>query len=424
MISRRLAQATAFAISDQAATSVASFIANAILIHYASKTSYGIYVVAMSTLVLIASTVDVLFSLQMTYLTPHHPAQDQKAFCAALRSAQTYTSVALAIVICCVSLVAGACQLISPAMMRMGVIIAAGSLFISWQEYYRSLLFLFDSAGAAFFLGMVQIVVWMSVAAAAIWHLTPLPMNESVLSGYCIGAAVAAAVGYVIAPLPPRPSWSQVRAAAAEAWEQGSWSLLGSIISWLQTQSFAWLLAVLASAAAAAEASFAKLFFAPLGLMLSAVNRVARPTLGKVYAKSGERAAVGQGRQLLMAMIALVAVYCPTILVLKDWVIAKAAVTGYANASALIVAWGVVTAVQVTRWNSTLLLGVLRRNRQMTTVQMVSAAAALVASFAAIPRLGPMGAILSVGIGEAFLSLLMWRQIDLATSIARNSASS
>lgn len=411
---RKLASATVCAITDQGTTSAASFVANAVLIRFASKDSYGVYVVAFSTLLLIASTVDVLFSLQMTYLAPHHPEAEQPRFCAALRTAQTYTSTALGVVICLASWIGNVVGLLTPIHMVMGMVVGVGSLLISWQEYYKSIFYLFDMAGYALLLGAVQIGVWLGVTAGGVVLRTKLPLSATVLAGYCIGAGVAAGIGLFVAPLPKAPPFVEVRRAAAEAWEQGSWSLFGSVISWVQNQSFAWLLAILATAAAAAEANFAKLFFAPLGLMLQAVNRVARPGLGKVFARSGEQAAVRQGRKLLMAMVALVAAYCPIILVGKTWLIARAGASAYRDAGVLIIAWGVVTAFQVTRWNSTLLLGVLRRNRQMTTVQGISAACALAASIASIPLFGAMGAILSVGFAEALLTCLMWREVNRA----------
>lgn len=410
---RSLAQAAGFAVVDQGVTSAANFVANALLIHYAAKESYGVYVVAFSTLLLIGSTVDVVFSLQMTYLAPHHPESTRKAFCAGLRTAQTCVSLALGFVVCAASGAGAALGLLSPDVARFGAIIGIGSLCISYLEFYRSLLYLFDAASRVLLLTGLQILVW--AAAILLNHVAHLlPLNEAVLAGYCIGAGAGALLGRTLVRLPKPESWGAVRGAASEAWEQGIWSLLGSVISWVQNQSYAWLLAVLASAAVTAEASFAKLFFAPLGLMLVAVGRVARPGLGKVYAEAGDRVAVRQGRRLLIGMILLVALYCPAIWLSKDWIIAKTGSGHYSNAAALTIAWGIVTAFQVTRWNSTLLLGVLRRNREMSTVQAIAAAIAVAASVACIPTLHAMGAILSVGLGELILTLLMWREVNRA----------
>ncbi len=412
-----LRRAAVFALADQGLTSAANFAASAVLIRLATKSDYGRYVVAYATLLLVGSTVDVLFSLQMTYLAPHEPEEARRTFCSALRTAQTLTSAALGAVVCLACAVGYLSGFVDGGNASFGVMIGVGSLLLSWQEYYRSVFYLFGQAGHALLLTVVQLVTWAIAVALAIGAgLTH--MNLAVFAGLCVGTAVSTLVGYWIFPLPSAGGFSAVRAAAAKAWVQGSWSLLGSIVSWVQGQSYVWLLAILASPAVTAEANFAKLFFSPLSLMLVAVNRVARPVLGTVYAQEGRNAAVRQGRHLLALVAGLTAVYVPAILLSENAIIRGTKTTAYANATVLIAAWGAVTAFQVTRWNSTLLLGVLHRNREMTSVQLVSVVIGVGASIALIPTFAAMGAIASVGIGELVLTILMWREVN-RSAIAR-----
>ena len=165
-----------------------------------------------------------------------------------------------------------------------------------------------------------------------------------------------------------------------------------------------------------AETNFARLFFSPLGLLLMALSRVARPSLSTVFARDGKRDAVALGRRLLIGVVVLTAAYTASVLWTDRWVIDHFASKAYGNAEIMIVVWGLVTAVQVTRWNSALLLGVFWRQRQMTSVEVYAAAAGFAASLALIMRFGAIGAVLGIGVGELVLTALMWREVNRAVA--------
>jgi O-antigen/teichoic acid export membrane protein len=402
------------AVADQGIISVANFVANATLIFYVTKDNYGIYVVALSTLLLICSTVDALFSMQMTFLAPHYPEHTRKAFCSNLRSAQACVSIAVGAVICVLSIAGGAIGSLSPTVSRFGLIIGVGSAMISGQEYYRALLYLYGRAHCVLLLTIVQLAVWVMVTLSASRY--GYSLSEAMLAGYCFGGGTAAVLGRLLHPLPASRSWGAVLTSTKEAWDQGSWSMVGSVIATAQAQSHAWLLGLLAGASAVAEANFAKLFFSPLALMLVAVTRVARPALGKLYASCGERAAVRKGRNLLVSVIVLVTLYCPVVFLTEEWIISKSGAEAYNDVGALIAAWGLLTCLQITRWNSTLLLGVLRRNRQMTMLQSITAVLAIGISLMLIPKFGAIGALAGIGCGELVLTGLMWREVNRTQS--------
>jgi O-antigen/teichoic acid export membrane protein len=418
MIGRNLMRAGIIVIVDQVVMSGANFAAGVFLIHYAAKEDYGVYGVAYSALLLFSSTVDVLFSLQMTFRAPHHPEATRKSFCAALRTAQMIVSFALSAAICVASLASCLLGLVSASNTRMALVVGVGSFLMSRQEYYRSLLYLYNAAHLALVMTLVLVLTWIFVVLVG-WKTGIEALNIVVLAALCIGAGIAALVGRFLFPLPRVGGSHAVRAATAEVWTQGSWSLVGSIVSWVQNQSYTWLLAVLIGAVATADVNFAKLFFSPLGLVLMAVNRLGGPGLSTVYAMAGERETVTQGHRLLFAMIVLVVIYYLVILGTHSWIIAATGAKAYQGVGDLILAWGIVTAIQVARGNSTLLLGVLRRNRQMTSMQIVTMLISTVGGLTLIPRFGAMGAMVSIGLGELILTGLMWREVNRAAGAHR-----
>ncbi len=415
ILNKNLARAAVIAVSDQAVQSAANFAASVFLIHYATKAGFGIYGVAYATLLLINSCVTAVFAVQMTYVVPHRPDAARKSFCADLLLAQSFVSIGVTALVVALTVAAWAFGLISAEEAELGCIVEIGTAFLNRQEYYRSLAYLFEVPLQSLGFSGIQVVVWAAVVLGG-WWAGAQGLERFVLAGWCLGAAAANLAGRVMFPLPPSGGLRAARAATVEVLGQGIWSALGVLMTWIQNQSYAWILILLVGAESIAETNFARLFFSPLGLLLMALSRVARPSLSTVFARDGKRDAVALGRRLLIGVVVLTAAYTASVLWTDRWVIDHFASKAYGNAEIMIVVWGLVTAVQVTRWNSALLLGVFWRQRQMTSVEVYAAAAGFAASLALIMRFGAIGAVLGIGVGELVLTALMWREVNRAVA--------
>lgn len=414
-LDKRLARAAVIAVSDQAMQSAANFAASAFLIHYATKAGFGIYGAAYAALLLINSCVTAVFAVQMTYVVPHKPEAARRPFCGALLLAQSVVSVAVAVLAVGFALIGWALGFLSAEDAELGCIVGIGAGLLNRQEYYRSLAYLFDVPLQALGFSVIQAVAWGAVVLGG-WAAGIHGLERLVLAGWCLGAGAANLVGRAVLPLPPAGGLRAARIATAEVLGQGIWSSLGVLMTWIQNQSYAWLLIFMIGAESIAEANFAKLFFSPLALLLTALNRVARPSLSHVFAREGKHRAVAHGRRLLIGVVALTAAYVALVLRTDRWVVDHFASRAYGNAEILILVWGLVTAIQVTRWNSGLLMGVFWRQRQMTAAEAYSALAGFVASLALIAQFGAVGAILGIGVGEMVLTALMWREVNRAVA--------
>lgn len=414
-VDKTLARAAVIAVSDQVLQSAANFAASVFLIRFVSKADFGIYGVAYTTILLLNSGVTAIFATQMTYVVPHRAVVARKPFCSSLLLAQALMSAALAVIVVAGSLGCWISGALDAREAELGCVVGIGTAFLNRQEYYRSLAYLFDRPRLAMIYSSVQVAVWATLVAGG-WSLGFKNLEFIVLAGWCLGAVASNLVARTLFPLPPSGGWRAARDATAEVWGQGMWAALGVLMTWIQNQSYAWLLVLLAGPESTAEANFAKLFFSPLALVLMALNRVARPGLATIFAREGKRRTVLQGRRLLIGVITLVLVYIILALSSERWVIANFASKAYADAGGMLVIWGIVTAIQVTRWNSTLLLGVFRRHRQMTSVEAFAAAAGFGASWALVVAYAAPGAVAGIGVGEVVLTALMWREVSRAVA--------
>lgn len=420
ILDKNLARAAVIAVGDQAVQSAANFAASVFLIHYATKAGFGVYGVAYATLLLVNSCVTAVFAVQMTYVVPHRPQAARKSFCADLLLAQSLVSAGVTALVVASAVAAWAFGLLSAGEAELGCIVGIGTGFLNRQEYYRSLAYLFDVPLQSLAFSAIQVIVWAAVVLGG-WWAGAEGLERFVLAGWCLGAAVANLAGRAMFPLPPSGGLRAARAATVEVLGQGVWSALGVLMTWIQNQSYAWVLILLVGAESIAETNFARLFFSPLGLLLVALSRVARPSLSAVFARDGKLAAVSQGRRLLIGVVALTALYTLSVLWADRWVIDHFASKAYEDAGMLILIWGLVTAIQVTRWNSALLLGVFWRQRQMTSVEVYAAAAGFAASLVLIARFGAIGAVLGIGVGELVLTALMWREVNRAVAAGDSS---
>ncbi len=408
-------KATMLAMVDQALVSASNLAASAFLIHYASRSEYGLYGIGYAGLALLTGLPVGAIISQMTVLAPHESDATRLAFCSALQLALFVACGFFGILIVVAGLIIWRFNIVPPEEARIIIVVGAGAIGFIGLEFQKALLYLNGRPQTVLMLSASQTIVWAVTVALALWSETT-DLSAWVLAGCCGGAGFAIFVRRTIFPMPSSGGLRSAWIAASRAWTQGSWSLLGTIVTWVQNQGYAWVLPLLIGVASVGEMNFAKLFFAPIPLLLAAVGRVATPRLAMVFATESKRSAVIHGRRLLLLVVVVLVAYFAAVLVTKDWIIAHYAKRGYENAGILIIAWGVVAAIQVSRWNSTVLLVVFRRNRQMTGWSALSAVVATVLSVALAPSQGVIGALIGMAAGEAILTGLLWRTVSKVAS--------
>jgi len=187
-------------------------------------------------------------------------------------------------------------------------------------------------------------------------------------------------------------------------------------VTWLQDQSYIYLLALASSTASVAEANAAKLFLSPIALINVSFGRTLMPRWARMRSEKNIEGIVATARKAAYAMSAIIVFYVLIILLCKDLIITNFMTKEYQGIGVLIFLWGVWFLIQTNRANSSWCLQVFSKFRQIMTTNMISAVTVVSISFILIAHLGAEGSILSLIIGETVFAILLRKVLSDATS--------
>jgi O-antigen/teichoic acid export membrane protein len=197
--------------------------------------------------------------------------------------------------------------------------------------------------------------------------------------------------------------------ALAEAWQYGRWSLGGVSITWIQSQSYAYFLAVLSGTSSVAEANAARLLFAPASIIATSMMNVFMPRMVRLKTAGNLSAAVKLGRKALLFLLAVTAFYAGAVLICSDWLITTVFTKQYSTINVYIVTWMIVILLQAVRANSSALLQIVREFKAIMLANAASALVVIATTSYLINTYGAVGSIAALAIGEAVLAALLWR---------------
>jgi O-antigen/teichoic acid export membrane protein len=346
-----------------------------------------------------------LILAQMIVIGPSRGG-DMPSYARSMLSAQTLVFLPIIVVLGLLGLAFSWAGIVAGITPRLIVIVCVNAAALMTLEFMKSMLFLTVRTGLVFLLDGLIAFLWVGATLVA-WQMGAHSLVEFTLETYGVVVAAAAVLGFFLIKFPrPQPLTASL-VALSEAWGQGRWAVGGWIVGWLQNQSYVWVLAALASTAAVAEANFARLFLAPLPLMLGAVRRVIVPHLSRMKETQAPRAVIREGRRVLFALMVVIVVYCIAIAWLHTSILSIFGKSDYHSTGVLIVAWSVTVVAQAVRTNGDQILLIFRKNHQLTAAISVAAVTAVGSSLVLIPLYGAAGGVASVAVGEILLALIM-----------------
>ncbi len=408
----RLVQQGALSLVDQAVLSLANFLVGIFLIQNTSKDAYGSYVVAFAVILLLIGVQNAIVTTQMTVLAPGKTDGERDHFCAALATGQYLVFGPLAALLLVVAAAGTLTGWLLADQSALIVAVAGTTMGVLFREFLRGLFFLRLELRAVLALDLLYVLalfVGLYCArefAGGALHLLALWMLG-------VGSLVSAAAMLSVARLPWRQSVAGRAKALREAWVSGRWALGGVSVTWIQDQSYVYLLSLLAGAASAAEANAARLLLMPVMLLNAGMGRVTMPRWALLRQEGKRREIERTANRILGILVLVVAVYGGVLVLLQDYAIGWLLSDDYRSVGGFIVLWGAVVALQVVRSNFSVMLQVYQRFREITIANVVSALAVIGASFALIPGSGVKGSLVALLVGEVLLTGLLavlWRR--------------
>lgn len=395
-------------MADQGLISLANLMMGLFLIRFASKEAYGLYGIGYAVVLAAVGIANALVLTQMTVKAQAKAAEIRDGYCAAMLRGLYCLFGPVALLAGFVVLAAGTVGALDRDTASFAIAVAAAALGVLLLEFFRRLGYLRGRAQQALwldlgFVGLLFAALFFSYAAFG------NVSQSSAIIAYGSAAALAGGVAFGRSGLRRDTALVPVRDALRESWSGGRWALLGVVVTWLQSQSYVYLLGTLVGPSGVAEANAARLFMAPVALVIAGVNQVFLPRLAYLRAEGGAGTAERMARQVMWVLLGLVGVYSVLALAFEAAISGTLFTAEYAGIHNVVAAWAAVFLLQSMRANTSILLQAHDRFRGIALANVVSTGVVIAVSLALISRFGVVGAVAALAIGELVLGALLWK---------------
>lgn len=398
------------AVTDQAVQSLINLLSNIFLIRYASKAEYGVYGVGFTSIILMMGLSHALFGLQMTVIAPDKPEQERRRYFGSMFVSMLVVMASISAIMLLVSLFSSGW--INDEYRMLIAVIALSVPGVLIMQFMRQCLYFFQQAHRVLLFDLVFFLVFF----AALFYLVHIKVENLHLWALLLNGAVTLLLGLLAVALNLnfnfRASASLAKSSFKEAWQSGSWAVLGSLLTVLQTQGYVYLLAIFRGPTAVAEMNAARLFLSPLLVMSGGFAQVMIPKMALLKADGKINRAVVLALKVMALLMVFLLLYLGVIAIGWDWFSELLAKKGYENLWLLVVLWGVYFLSNVFVTTPIGLLQIFRKFRLLTLAGMITAIIVLSASVPAIIYYGAVGAMLVLIAGEIGLAGLLWRRFQ------------
>ena len=395
-------------VLDQGVVSATNFGVALLLVYLAPKESYGLYALGFGLITLVTSIGHALVVTPMTVNAPRLEVGAQDAYCKSLLASEALAAFLIAGL---VGTVVGVAMLTGLVELDDGLFwtaIAFAGAGVLLHEFFRRFFFLKGNARNVLIMDFALGLGFLS--ALAVGGVSGLErMHTWAIVFYGTSAGLIALFVARTGALPAFAGWSQSRRNLLEAWTDGRWALAGVTVTWVQSQAYAYVLAVMLGTASLAEANAARLLFAPVAMLGTGLMNAVMPESVKRKARGDGPGAERVARRMLAVLLLLTGLYTVAVAggqrALVGWVLPE----DYAGVGPYVLTWAAVVLLQAVRANSSMLLQVFRQFRAITVANAWTALLVVVLTPGLIHFYGVGGGISALGVGELALGLLLWR---------------
>ena len=341
-----------FAVIDQALLSGANFLMAFLLIRFTTGVEYGLFVIAQSTILLLATVQGSWVSGPLSLLAPQRAAADRREMVSSVDADMRRILRFLGI----------AGLIIAPAGYMLGAwdrataSVGAATAIASWaslsREFSRTILFIYSRSKDLLKADAVYVVLVIAGALLAITAPTHASIaGVSIAPSTSVWAVLALALAGLVGGricyrmLSKDPGWSAA-APSARFWRElrslGLWSSIGAGIFWLFTQSYNYVIASQIGLEAVADVNATRILLMPAILITVGVRALLMPNAAGWVIELG----VGKlARRLTLAVFGigfLDLIYFAVLWFSRHWITIDLMHRKIADLDRLLILWGCV----------------------------------------------------------------------------------
>lgn len=419
LLARRgnLARIFGGSVINQGLLSATNLVAGLILVRRASPAEYGYYV-------LINSAVPLLSQLQVAFINPIMPSrvtvaaqEDRRNFIGSLiREQRGFLRVVpvLGVLIAFLAWAAGFIGTQAAVIWGLGAVASTAWLY---REFFRMVLISYRRP----FEILRADVVFAIILTTGIWLSTLTSKAATISSVALIVAAVAG--GWLMSHAVWRhEAWNTngPPGALAQTIRLGAWAAAGTVIHWLFSQGYTFIVAGGLSVTAVASIAATRLLLSPLGVFSMGIVTMMYSTSTLWLKHHGMRGLLRRVVLFALMMVCIAVTYIAIVWYLRDWIFANVIKKDFPQRDLLLTIWSMIFVATVIRDQVIFLPIALGRFKLLAVLTLVCAVLGLSTSFVAIQLYGVAGGLLGLLVGEIAhvvgVALLTAREMRMHTA--------
>lgn len=395
---------------NQVVSSGGNFLLSIYLARVLSLADFGIYGIGYGLCMLYVGIGNAIILTQMSVNMSAQETDQRDTYAAKMLSAVLALGALILILAGVTVTVIGLTSLGGMPLIEIISAIAIAAVLFLCNEFFISYAYLQRRESLALAVnGMTMLVLYSCLYTEHSLGIPPSVVHA--LFFYALGAAAGAATAYTLSSIELRKGMHGFIPTITDSWRHGRWALGGVIVTWMQSQAYAYIAMVFLGSAGVGLVNAARLFISPFSFLLSAIQKITIPRLADLRETNPSRV-LHVSILLTAGLTTLTIIYSLILLGSANFMSELVLNRHDAAIASLVGIWCLVLIFQMIRTGGSVLLQVQKKFRILTLLNIPSALIAVGLALLLIQTHGAVGAVWSVAIGEFALSLLIWREIS------------
>ncbi|HBY86812.1 MAG TPA: hypothetical protein DEO86_13170 [Colwellia sp.] len=406
--------AKTFSVSflNQIVGSGSNFLLGLYLVRVLMPEDFGLYGIGFAIVLLFTGFGNALFLTQMVVHLPDKMPEHRNDYASSMLIMLMAFCLVVSILICCIGVSANYILVDVRQYVVFSFAVLAASIANLMKWYFIRHAFSFKKETNALTVNASWAIICLLLFVFA--KYIQFDLTASVALFFCaIAGTFSSIIGFFINNLPLRKNCNRaIISDFKEAFQGGRWALGGVSVTWLQSQAYVYISAILFGTVGVAFANAAKIFISPFTFIIPAVNSIVLPRLAEQRSKDHKQMMTFSFHYSL-AFFTFGLCYLIFLMLTLELIFPLVIGDKYTiyELKPLIVLWGIVMVFQLVRNGASNLLQALKSFKALMLNNLVSGVVAISFTYMLAIQFGVLGALSGVAIGEFLLSIMLWNKI-------------